>query len=62
MRENGVFFTPVKYTLVCRTPWVSWAARHTTVCLDGGQKTCQLEFKAFKWEAAKLKCRMYMVT
>ena len=34
MRENGIFFTPVKYTLVCRVPWVSWAARHTTVCLD----------------------------
>ena len=34
MRENGVFFTPVKYTLVCRAPWVSWAAQHTTVCLD----------------------------
>ena len=30
----SVFFTPVKYTLVCRAPWVSWAARHTTVCLD----------------------------
>jgi len=24
MRENGVFFTPVKYTLVCRTPKLSW--------------------------------------
>ena len=34
MRENGVFFTPVKYTLVCRAPQVSWTARHTTVCLD----------------------------
>ena len=34
MRENGVFFTPVKYTLVCRVPRVSWAARHTTVYLD----------------------------
>jgi len=34
MRENGVFITPVKYTLVCRVPWVSWAARHSTVCLD----------------------------
>ena len=34
MRENGVFFTPVKYTLACRAPQVSWAARHTTVCLD----------------------------
>jgi len=34
MCENGIFFTPVKYTLVCRVPQVSWAARHTTVCLD----------------------------
>ena len=34
MRENGIFFTPVKYTLVCRAPRVSWAAQHTTVCLD----------------------------
>ena len=34
MRENGIFFTPVKYTLACRAPQVSWAARHTTVCLD----------------------------
>ena len=24
MRENGVFFTPVKYTLVCRTLKFSW--------------------------------------
>ena len=24
MCENGVFLTPVKYTLVCRTPKVSW--------------------------------------
>ena len=24
MCENGIFFTPVKYTLVCCTPWVSW--------------------------------------
>ena len=24
MRENGVFFAPVKYTLVCRTPKFSW--------------------------------------
>ena len=34
MFENGALFTPVKYTLVCRTPWVSWASQHTTVCLD----------------------------
>ena len=34
MRENGVFFTPVKYTLVCCAPQVSWAAQHTTVCLE----------------------------
>ena len=34
MHENGIFFTPVKYTLVCRASLVSWAARHTTVCLD----------------------------
>ena len=34
MRENGVFFTPVKCILVCHTPQVSWAAQHTTVCLD----------------------------
>ena len=34
MRENGVFVTTVKYTLVCRVPRVSWAAQHTTVCLD----------------------------
>jgi len=33
MRENGIFFTPVKYTHVCRTPRVSWAAQHTTVCV-----------------------------
>ena len=26
MRKNGVFFTPVKYTLVCRVPQVAWAA------------------------------------
>ena len=26
-----VLLTPVKYTLVCHTPWVCWAARHTTV-------------------------------
>ena len=26
MRENGVFFTPVKYTPVCRVLQVSWAA------------------------------------
>ena len=38
MRENGIFFTPVKYTLVCRAPQVSWAARHTTVCLDKHNK------------------------
>ena len=31
MRENVIFFTPVKYTLVCHMPRVSWA---TTVCLD----------------------------
>ena len=24
MHENGIFFTPVKYTLVCRTPKFSW--------------------------------------
>ena len=24
MRENGVFLTPVKYTLVCHTPKFSW--------------------------------------
>ena len=41
MRENGVFFTPVKYILVCCAPWVSWAARHTTVCLD-----CMLKSKS----------------
>ena len=34
MRQNGIFFTPVKYTLVCYMPQVSWAVRHTTVCLD----------------------------
>ena len=34
MHENRIFFTPVKYTLVCRTPQVSWATRHTTLCLD----------------------------
>ena len=34
MCENCAFFTPVKYTLVCRAPQVSWATRHTTVCLD----------------------------
>ena len=26
MHENGIFFTAVKYTLVCCTPLVSWAA------------------------------------
>ena len=34
IHENGIFFTPVKYTLVCFTPWVSWTTRHTTMCLD----------------------------
>ena len=34
MHENGFFFTLVKYTLVYRAPQVSWATRHTTVCLD----------------------------
>ena len=34
MRENGVSFIPVKYTLVCHAPKVSWATQHTTVCLD----------------------------
>ena len=34
MHENDVFFTPVKYILVYCVPWVSWAARHTSVCLD----------------------------
>ena len=34
-RENGVFFTPVKYTLFCRAPRVSWVARHTTMYLHG---------------------------
>ena len=29
MREKGVFFNPVNYTLVCCVPWISWAARHT---------------------------------
>ena len=36
MRENDIFFTPVKYTLVCHAPWVFWAARHTTVSLNVG--------------------------
>ena len=40
MREDGIFFTPVKYTLVCRAPQVSWAARHTTVCLDFKRVPC----------------------
>ena len=26
VRENGVLFTPVKYTLVCHASQVSWAA------------------------------------
>ena len=34
MHENDIFFTSVKYTLVSCTPWVSWAALHTAVCLD----------------------------
>ena len=37
MHENGIFLTPVKHTLVSRAPWVSWAARHTTMCLDFGE-------------------------
>jgi len=24
MHKNGIFLTPVKYTLVCHTPKVSW--------------------------------------
>ena len=34
MHENSIFFTPVKYTLFCHAPLVSWAAQHTTVCFD----------------------------
>ena len=34
MCKNGVFFTSVKYTLVCHVHQVSWAARHSTVCFD----------------------------
>jgi len=30
MRENSVFFTPVKYTLVCPTPKVSFFLGRTT--------------------------------
>ena len=33
MRENSVFFTPVKYTLVCPTPKVPFFLG-TTECLD----------------------------
>ena len=33
MCENSIFFTPVKYTLVCHKPQVYWATQHTTVCL-----------------------------
>ena len=29
--ENGIFFTPVNYTLVYRAPQVSWAAQHYRV-------------------------------
>ena len=29
MSENGIFFTPPKYSLVCCMPQVSWAVRHT---------------------------------
>ena len=34
MCQNGAFFAPVKYTLIYHVLQVSWAARHTTVCLD----------------------------
>ena len=34
MCENNIFFTPVKYTLVCRMPQVFWAAWYTTVYFD----------------------------
>jgi len=32
MRENGVLFTPVKYTFVCRAPRVSWAVLPFIMC------------------------------
>ena len=42
MRENVVFFTPVKYTLACHAPPVVWAARHTTMCLDLDNETVMI--------------------
>ena len=58
MHENGVFFTPVKYTFVCCAPQVSWAARHTTACLDlkslGNNEGLSLRYMYLTFKTAML--------
>jgi len=46
--SNGIFLK-VKYTLVCCVSLTSWAAQHTTVCLDtdaGDGRTLASEYNA----------------
>ena len=51
LRENGIFFTPVKYTLACHAPPVSWAARHSE---SAWSPTCQKILAAlYKWISIK---------
>ena len=57
MREDSIFLTPVKYTLVYRTPKVSWAARHTTVCLDVLKQYCCI---CYIWIYQYLSLRLFL--